>query len=120
MSMTCRPVMIGAAATGAQPTKPQRIATTERYLVVVIVSSPGASASASGTMLAQPTRSRLKGCASPNNAVPHGEAYALSRRAVGLIDHAMDAGGGQRALRHPPLVLAQARHPRAVLSRATS
>src|SRR6266481_1501803 len=36
MSMTCRPVVIGAAATGAQPSKPQRIATTERYLDVVI------------------------------------------------------------------------------------
>jgi len=68
-------------------------------------------------MFAQPTRSRLKGCASPNNGVPHGEAYALSRRAVALIDHAMDAGGGRRTLRHPPLELEQGRHPRSRLSR---
>src|SRR6516162_7145669 len=35
MSITCRPVVIGAAATGAPPRKPQRIAATERPLVIV-------------------------------------------------------------------------------------
>src|SRR5262252_4692948 len=117
MSMICRPVVIGAAATGAQPSKPQRIATTERSLAVVIVSSLAAAASACCTMFAEPTRSRLKGWTSANNGVPHGEAYALSRRAVALIDHAMDARGGRRALRHPPLELEQGRHPCSRLSR---
>src|SRR6516165_9808843 len=102
MSMTCRPVAIGAASAGGQPSKPQRIAATERHLVVVIVSLTGIC-QARCSVFVEPTRSRLKGCASPNNGVPHGEAYALSRRAVALIDHAMDAGGGRRTLRRPSL-----------------
>src|SRR5262249_29686781 len=102
MSIICRPVVIGAAATGAQPSKPQRIAATDRHLVIIVVLSRGHLPQARCSVFAEPTRSRLMGCSSPNNGVPHGEAYALPRRAVALIDHAVDAGGGRRTLRRAP------------------
>src|SRR5262249_48931812 len=47
------------------------------------------------------TRLRTKHATSSNNGVPHGEADALSRRPVAFLDHALDARGGGRALRHP-------------------
>src|SRR5215467_5073234 len=109
MSITCRPVVIGAANTGAQPSKPHRIAATARHRVFVIAFSCGCPARARCKTFAEPTLSRFKGSSSANNGVPHGEAYALSRRAVALIDHAMDAGGDRRTLRHPPAELEQGR-----------
>jgi hypothetical protein len=37
MSMTCRPVAIGAAGVGVGPSKQYSIAATEKYRVIVIV-----------------------------------------------------------------------------------
>jgi len=55
MSMTCRPVMIGAAATGAQPSKPHRIAATERHLAFVIARFYGCPPQARCKTFAEPT-----------------------------------------------------------------
>src|SRR5262245_15512046 len=41
MSITCRPVVIGAASAGGQPSKPQRNAATENHRVFVIALSYG-------------------------------------------------------------------------------
>src|SRR6266436_1192912 len=52
-----------------------------------------------------------------NIGVPHGKAHALSRRPVALLDHALDAGGDRRTVRHPFLEPEQGREPRGGLSR---
>src|SRR5262249_58787330 len=111
MSITRRPVVIGAASTGAQPGKPHRIAATARHLVFVIARSYGCPPRLAARRSQNRHDPGLRDPHQPNNAVPHGEAYALSHRAVALIDHAMDAGGGRRTLRHPPAELAQGRYP---------
>jgi hypothetical protein len=55
ISITCRPVVIGAASAGGQPSKPQRIAATDNHRVFVIALSYGCMPQARCKAFAEPT-----------------------------------------------------------------
>src|SRR6266545_5898619 len=103
-STVWRPVPIGSAWSGAAAPSNQISVMTAVQMRV----APFMFHALACDAFAERTRFHIRGHVG-HQGVPHGEAYALSRRPVALLDHPMDAGGDRRTLRHPPLELEQRR-----------